>query len=129
MAQEEHPVPRVGVAVNEVGLPVSQKTTEQVKEELRAPIRRMPAVVAENLFMDPDFQRVMNWWMIRTHILWGISLAATFIGLNEGLIWIQQTWGVSNFAFFIIFMPLGVGYLLYQTLRFKKPKKTVSVNA
>ncbi len=80
----------------------------------------MPAVLAQNLFMDPEFQAIMNWWMIRTHILWGISLAATFIGLNYTLIWLNPpAWAVS-----LIFIPLGVGYLLYQTFRFKKPTKS-----
>ncbi len=99
------------------------KSREQVEEELRRPIRRMPELIAESVFDDPTFQAKMNNWMIGTHILWGLTLAIMFVGLNYGMIWLTETFGIPPFFIFATLTPIGAGYLLYQWRRYRKPKR------
>lgn len=85
------------------------------EKSIRDKVRGAPVRLAAGVFKDPGFRREMNNWMIGTHILWGFTLAVTFIGLNYTLIWLNPPpWVIS-----VTFTPLGVGYIVWQWWKFR----------
>lgn len=114
MGQEEPEVAGGAPAVE----PPGGKTREQVKESLRPAVRKAGSAVAGAIFDDPDFQNKMNNWMLGTHVLWGISLAFTFIAVNEALIWLQP----PPWLIVATFGPIGVGYNLSQWFKYRRKR-------
>ena len=55
--------------------------TDSFDERLRKNVRGLPRAVAEGVLEDPEFQRSMNRYMLRTHVVWGFFMAATIVGL------------------------------------------------
>ena len=100
-----------------------KKTREQVEEELRAPIRKMPSKVAESLFEDSGFQGVMNRWMLKTHVQWAVTLVIMFIGLNNAITWATATYSIPTWAVAITLTPAGAAYILYQALAYRQQKQ------
>jgi|GEM_PF-5609474 len=55
--------------------------TDSFDEKLAKNVRGLPRAVAEGILEDPEFQRSMNRYMLRTHVVWGVFLGSTIIGL------------------------------------------------
>ncbi len=95
-----------------------------MEAELRRPIKRMPGKVAENLFSDPEFKRLMNRWSRGVHFRFAVSMAFLFIGINYFTIWLTQAFTVPPQYFALTFFPAGIGLILHAVWKDRKPKQS-----
>ncbi len=56
-------------------------TKEEVEARLGKKMEQFPKSIAEGILGDPDFQKSLNRYMLKTHVVWGAFMAATIVGL------------------------------------------------
>mgnify|MGYP001561053094 FL=1 len=88
---------------------MTARTKEEVERSIGKTVKEIPTNLAEGIISNAEFQKTLNRYMLKTHVVWGAFMAATIVGLWNVIAALQIPLMISGVASLAIGL-IGIGW-------------------